>query len=110
VFAGGDVVTGPNSVVDAIAAGKKAARMISNYVSGKLLRTLPKVRLPSFYIEPVESQEDDGDGAHRVEPPLLTVSKRRKNFAEVELCISDEQARCEARRCLRCDIEFTQAE
>ncbi len=108
VFAGGDVVTGPNSVVDAIAAGKKAALMISNYVSGRLLRTLPKVRLPDFYIEPVQTrEEDEGEGAHRVEPPLLTVSKRRKNFAEVELCISEEQARCEAGRCLRCDLEFT---
>ncbi len=108
VFAGGDVVTGPNSVVDAIAAGKRAALMIGNYVSGRLLRSLPKVRLPSVYIEPVESGEEDAESAGRVEPPLLTVSKRRKNFAEVELCISEEQARCEARRCLRCDLEFTQ--
>jgi NADH-quinone oxidoreductase subunit F len=108
VFAGGDVVSGPNSVVDAIAAGKHAATMISNYVSGKLLRALPKVKLPSVYIEPVESLEDeDGESVHRAEPPLLTVAKRRKNFAEVELCISEEQARCEAKRCLRCDLDFT---
>ena len=107
VFAGGDVVTGPNSVVDAIAAGKNAARMIANYVSGRLLRTLPKVKLPEYYIEPAEAAEDETDAAGRVEPPLLTVAKRRKNFAEVELCISEEQARCEARRCLRCDLEFT---
>jgi len=111
VFAGGDVVTGPKSVVDAIAAGKTAARMIGNYVSGRLLRALPKVKLPSFYIEPPEvPEQEEGEDARRVEPPLLTVSKRRKNFAEVELCISEEQARREARRCLRCDLEFTQAD
>jgi NADH-quinone oxidoreductase subunit F len=108
VFAGGDVVTGPNSAVDAIAAGKNAARMIANYVSGRLLRTLPKVKLPSVYIEPAAIEEEEGETANRVEPPLLTVAKRRKNFAEVELCISEEQARCEAKRCLRCDLEFTQ--
>jgi len=109
VFAGGDVVTGPNSVVDAIAAGKRAAHMIANYVSGRLLRTLPKVKLPSVYVEPVGfDDEEEGESASRVEPPLLTVSKRRKNFAEVELCISEEDARREARRCLRCDLEFTQ--
>lgn len=110
VFAGGDVVTGPHSVVHAIADGKTVAKMINNYVTGRLLRTLPKVRLPSFYIEPAESQEQEGDDVRRAEPPLLTVSKRRKNFAEVELCISEEQARCEARRCLRCDLDFTRPE
>ncbi len=107
VFAGGDVVTGPHSVVHAIAAGKNAARMIANYLSGRLLKTLPKVKLPSVYIEPMPADDEEGEDAHRVEPPLLTVAKRRKNFAEVELCISEEQARCEAKRCLRCDLEFT---
>jgi NADH-quinone oxidoreductase subunit F len=108
VFAGGDVATGPSSVVDAIAAGKNAARMIANYLSGRLLRKLPKVKLPEVYLEPVAAEDEEGETAHRVEPPLLTVAKRRKNFAEVELCISEEQARCEAKRCLRCDLEFTQ--
>jgi hypothetical protein len=107
VFAGGDVVTGPNTVVDAVAAGKNAARMIGNYVSGKLLKTLPKVKLPAFYVEPVHFVDEQGESAHRAEPPLLTVAERQKNFDEVELCISEEQARCEAKRCLRCDLEFT---
>ncbi len=108
VFAGGDIVTGPNTVVDAIAAGKNAAQMISNYVSGRLLKVLPKVKLPSFYIEPVETADDDGEAASRVEPPTLPVERRRGSFAEVELCVSEKSARCEARRCLRCDLDFTQ--
>jgi NADH-quinone oxidoreductase subunit F len=106
VFAGGDIVTGPNTVVEAIAAGKSAAVMIGNYVSGRLLKTLPKVKLPSFYIEPLEAQEDEN--AARVHPPELSAAERKGCFKEVELCVSEEQARCEARRCLRCDLAFTQ--
>jgi hypothetical protein len=45
--------------------------------------------------------------AARVQQPHLPVEKRRGNFAEVELCISEEAAQCEARRCLRCDLDFT---
>ncbi|MCY3024146.1 MAG: FAD-dependent oxidoreductase, partial [Planctomycetota bacterium] len=108
VFAGGDVVSGPNTAIDAIAAGKNAALMIGRYVTGKLLKTLPKVKLPSFYIEPLEAHEEEGEAAARVAVPHLPVDKRQRNFAEVELCISESQARCEARRCLRCDLDFTQ--
>jgi len=108
VFAGGDVVTGPSTVIAAIAAGKNAAAMIHNYVSGKLLKVLPKVKLPSFYIEPVESQEDESEAAKRVEAPHLCATERTKTFAEVELCVAERDARCEARRCLRCDLDFTQ--
>ena len=37
----------------------------------------------------------------------LPEAERQGNFAEVELCISEEAAQCEARRCLRCDLDFT---
>ena len=107
VFGGGDVVSGPGTVIEAIAAGKNAALMISRYVEGKLLKTLPKVKLPPTYIEPVEVSEDQ-ESAARVEPPELPPEERRKSHAEVELCISETAALCEARRCLRCDLDFTQ--
>ena len=107
VFAGGDVVTGPSTVVDAIAAGKNAARMISKYVSGQLLKTLPKVKLPTVYVEPVEAAAEGEAAPERVHQPELAVEARRYNFAEVELCVSEDQARTEARRCLRCDLHFT---
>jgi NADH-quinone oxidoreductase subunit F len=108
VFAGGDVVTGPNTVINAVAAGKNAAAMINNYVTGKLLRTLSKVKLPTIYIEPVQVQDEFGEAVNRVAQVLLPAEQRRCSFAEVELCISEEDARCEASRCLRCDLEFTQ--
>jgi NADH-quinone oxidoreductase subunit F len=110
VFAGGDATTGPQTVIGAIAAGKNAALMIRNYVSGKLLKALPKVKLPTAYVEPagLPTDEDAADQVPRVRQPERPVAARRGNFEEVELCISETDARCEARRCLRCDLEFTE--
>jgi len=110
VFAGGDVVTGPSTVVEAIAAGKKAAVMIDRYVSGKLMKTLNHVKLPKVYVAPVTIPEsgDETEDVSRLVQPMLTVAKRKGCFAEAELTPSEEQARKEARRCARCDLEFTQ--
>jgi len=43
-----------------------------------------------------------------VHAPLAPVAQRVCGFSEVELSIDDAQAHREARRCLRCDLEFTQ--
>ena len=110
VFAGGDLVTGPNTVADAIAAGKKAARTIDRYLRGEELREPPEVSLPEAFIEAAAVSEEEREGARRVRPPTLPVESRRKNFAEVEMTLSAEAAACEARRCLRCDLAFTQRE
>jgi NADH-quinone oxidoreductase subunit F len=109
VFGGGDVVTGPNTVIKSIAAGKNAAVMIDRFLTGRQLRVLPKVRLPSVYVEPAEAGEE-GESAGRITPARLSAAARRKTFKEVELCAAEPRALCEARRCLRCDIEFTQPE
>jgi NADH-quinone oxidoreductase subunit F len=108
VFAGGDVVSGPSTVIAAIAAGKQAARMIDRYVSGKLMKVLPKVKLPTTYVEPFMDVEEDVGEMVRLEVPLLPVVQRKKCFAEVELCPTEPQVLAEARRCARCDLEFTQ--
>ncbi len=110
VFAGGDMVTGPSTVVGAVAAGKNAAIMIDRYLHGKLMKTLPKVALPVVYVEPVQLPDEDAEPAARVRPPELPVKERAKCFAEVELAVSEQAAHCEARRCLRCDLDFTQPE
>ena len=107
VFGGGDVVTGPSTVIEAIAAGKNAAIMMDRYMAGKQLKKLSKVILPTVYIAPVSS-EDEGEATGRIHPEHLPVEARMKNFKEVDLCPSENHALCEARRCLRCDIEFTQ--
>jgi len=108
VFGGGDVVTGPSTVIEAVAAGKNAAIMIDRYIQGKQLKQLPAVALPTEYIAPFSTEEEEGEGPARLHPPHLAVEARTKNFREVDLCCSEEHALCEARRCLRCDIEFTQ--
>ncbi|MBL7186577.1 MAG: FAD-dependent oxidoreductase [Phycisphaerae bacterium] len=110
VFAGGDLVTGPNTVVDAIAAGKKAAGVIDRYLRGQEFREPPDVRLPRFFMEPATISDEDSEEAVRVEPAALPAESRRKNFAEVEMSLSTEAATREARRCLRCDLEFTRPE
>jgi NADH-quinone oxidoreductase subunit F len=109
VFAGGDLVTGPNTVVDAIAAGKKAAEVIDQYLRGEEPSGPPQVQLPKVFVQPSPQNEDESEEATRAEPPTLSAKSRKRNFIEVELPFSVEQARAEARRCLRCDLEFTQS-
>lgn len=109
VFGGGDVVTGPSTVIEAVAAGKNAAIMVDRYIQGKQLKVLPNVALPRDYVPPVEGAEEEEGGDHaRIQAPQIPVEARAKNFREVDLCVSEDHALCEARRCLRCDIEFTQ--
>jgi NADH-quinone oxidoreductase subunit F len=108
VFAGGDVVNGPSTVIAAIAVGKQAAVMIDRYVSGKLLKVLPKVKLPSIYVEPFMEVDEDTGETYRLEIPLLPLPERKGCFAEVELCPGEQQVLAEARRCARCDLDFTQ--
>lgn len=106
IFAGGDVVTGPNSVVEAIAAGKKAAVMIDRLLRGLELKQPPKPILPELFIEPAVEEEGMAE-VGRVKPPHTPPTKRKGSFVEVELCLGETEARQEARRCLRCDLEFT---
>ncbi len=108
VFAGGDVATGPNTVVEAIAAGKRAALMIDRHLRGAKMKQPGKPLLPSFFLEPLPSAAAGPPQSPRVKIPLLPVESRALSFAEVEKCLSVEEAGSEAKRCLRCDLEFTQ--
>ena len=105
VFAGGDVVTGPNTVVNAMAAGKIAAETIEKYLSGQPLERAHALTRPSIYIKPVEISEAEAAKAKRPKMPHLTMAQRRKNFKEIELGLTEKMARAEARRCLRCELE-----
>jgi NADH-quinone oxidoreductase subunit F len=108
VFGGGDVVRGPSTVIQAVSDGKEAAEMIDRYMSGKDLRRIPHVKLPTIYVEPMPGEESD-QAPGRPVSPHLAIDQRGKSFAEVELALSEAAAICEARRCLRCDLDFTQA-
>ncbi|HSL19161.1 MAG TPA: NADH-ubiquinone oxidoreductase-F iron-sulfur binding region domain-containing protein [Methylomirabilota bacterium] len=106
VFAAGDVVTGPNTIIEAVAAGRRAAEMILHFVRGEPLEHHNGGCLPTGYVAPVELGEG-GLSEERVETPRASVAWRKRNFAEVEVTLSPEEARAEAARCLRCDLEFT---
>ncbi|MDH4156989.1 MAG: FAD-dependent oxidoreductase [candidate division Zixibacteria bacterium] len=108
VFAAGDVVTGPNTVVESIAAGKRAAVMIDRYVRHEELARIEEPRLPRVYLEPFPADETGELSTGRVETPRAPAEWRTRNFAEVEVSLSIDEAHCESRRCLRCDLEYTQ--
>ncbi len=105
VFAGGDVFTGPKTVVEAISAGKIAAASIEKYLQGKRLSRDYKLSRPSLYVEPIELTEEEIQKAKRAKMPKLSLNARKKNFKEVELGLNEEKAVKEARRCLRCELE-----
>ncbi len=108
VFAGGDVITGPNTVIDAIAAGKRASVMIDRYLRGEELHQPEQRRTPSVYIPPCTLTEEESEGVCRAEAAKLEVEQRLGSFVEVEKTLVEKEAVNEARRCLRCDLEFTQ--
>jgi NADH-quinone oxidoreductase subunit F len=110
VFSGGDVARGPTGVIEAIADGKRAALMIDRFLTGRQLKMIKKVKLPSIYIEPLAADEDDEESEStlaRAVEELVPPEQRRKSFVEVELGLSLQAATNEARRCLRCDLDFT---
>jgi NADH-quinone oxidoreductase subunit F len=107
VFAAGDVVTGPNTIVEAIAAGKRAAAMIERHLRGLPLEIQAESCLPTEFIEPARLETEGSPTVDRIETPRASVEWRRRNFAEVEVTMSPDEARREAGRCLRCDLEFT---
>jgi len=106
VFAGGDFVTGPGMVIDAIAAGRRAAIAIDKYLKGDTSR-VEIYDLKAGVVGELADQEieEAWEEQPRVAVPTLPVQKRKTSFAEVELAFSEERARQEAKRCLRCDLE-----
>jgi NADPH-dependent glutamate synthase beta subunit-like oxidoreductase len=106
IFAGGDAVSGPKTLVEAAAAGKKAAVSIDRFLNGlpvepdndeyfdRLFASL-KLYDPREVIKKVETRE-------RKDPARLSAEKRISNFDEVEQGLSSPDAVAEAERCLRC--------
>jgi NADH-quinone oxidoreductase subunit F len=100
LFAGGDAVQGPSSVVEAIAAGERAAIGIDKMLTGEEHAFWRAEKPADTFFDP----EADPVEYPRSKMGLLPVAKRRHNFQEVELPWSEAVARREARRCLRCDF------
>ncbi len=109
VFAGGDAARGPGALIQAIADGRRAALSIDRYLSGEPLLT-PRELQPLPVAHPTESEiaelvaRDEVNMGSRVAMPTVPVRERVQDFREVELGLTEEQARAEAARCLRCGI------
>ncbi len=101
VFAGGDVVTGPWTVIGAIGAGVKAAQNIDRYLggTGEIPSDIIDISIPG----PPEDVDDVVE-TPRMQMPSLAVEDRTRT-AEVELGFSRDEAVAEASRCLRCDAQ-----
>jgi NADPH-dependent glutamate synthase beta subunit-like oxidoreductase/ferredoxin len=104
VFAGGDAVTGPATVVEAIGAGKRAAEAIERHLSGIPQPKMPPVPVRRARVEWMEVPAGTKMTIRRPEMPLLNLERRRTTFQQVELGYAENAVREEARRCLRCDI------
>ncbi|NTV42485.1 MAG: FAD-dependent oxidoreductase, partial [Syntrophobacteraceae bacterium] len=100
IFAGGDAVTGPKTVIEAIAAGKQAAISMDRFIRGEDLREGREKEWKA-----VEDVRTEGyDRIPRERMPRLHPEERLKTFDEVQLGFSEEQARMEAKRCLDCAV------
>lgn len=99
IFAGGDVVTGPATVIKAIATGKEAAESIDRFIRGVDLKEGRKIKQDR--VEDIKIP-DDVEIQIREKMPVLDLEKATKTFDEVVLGYTSEQAIKEASRCLNC--------
>jgi NADPH-dependent glutamate synthase beta subunit-like oxidoreductase/Pyruvate/2-oxoacid:ferredoxin oxidoreductase delta subunit len=104
IFAGGDVVSGPASVIEAIAMGRKAATSIDKYLggTGAIEEVLVPLEEPSFWL----GREEGFADRRRVAMPAISIEQRRGSFCEVETGLSNKMAVQEAGRCLKCDLRL----
>ncbi len=106
VFAGGDCVTGPSTLIYAMAAGLKAARNIEYWIQQGSVRFFKRSRMRQLIADNEfmagEAAEAPVRNAYRVHNPELDPELRKTMFEEVEQTISPDDAYEEAQRCLRC--------
>ena len=105
VFAGGDAVTGPASVIEAVAAGHKAVEAIHRFIDEEDL---------SQYAQDLAEQQPSGQSWQEIPEAIVPetrvtsrhqdIGKRIGSFEEVNLNFSEAEAQQEARRCLNCGI------
>ena len=104
LFAAGDVVTGPATVVEAIGGGKRAAEAIDRYFEEIPQPKMPSVPARRQRLECLEVPASIKMALNRPAMQTLGDDRRRVTFQQVELGLSEQSAREEAKRCLRCDI------
>jgi putative selenate reductase YgfK subunit len=104
VFAAGDAVSGPATVIEAIGGGKRAAEAIDRHLNNIPQPRMPKIPIRNNIEPPIEMSASRKMTLKHPEMPMLNVDRRRTMFQQVELGYDEESVRREAGRCLRCDI------
>lgn len=106
VFAGGDAVTGPATLIEAMAQGQQAAESIDDYLTHGRIRFRPERRFQKLLkgMRQLQSENLEQPIRHlyRVKVDELDPETRKRKFEEVEKPISVEAAYREAERCMRC--------
>lgn len=107
IFSGGDFITGPSTVIQAIASGRRAAIAINKYIHGDASRVEiidEKTAMPSE--AGLALEDETAKDQARVDVDLEKPEDRVKDFREVEKGYAqNDEAHREAKRCLRCDLE-----
>lgn len=105
IWAAGDCVTGTKSVIAAIEQGREAAISIDRYLGGDgdITAELLDAEEPAQRIGGVPRGFYDG----RVEPRIAPAEERAHSFDVFECPYTEDEARCEASRCLQCDLRLT---
>jgi ferredoxin len=97
VFAVGDVVAGPTSIIQAIAHGRQAAMAVDRYLGGKGIIAEEPI------LDPIERREGVSAGHTRSHMGTVDFGRRLNSFSLVEQGYSRNAAQREAARCLGCD-------
>ncbi|MFX1323167.1 MAG: FAD-dependent oxidoreductase [Promethearchaeota archaeon] len=104
IFAGGEVINSPSSVVHAIEMGRKAACSIDKYLGGN--GEIEDIFIKPDVLNPWLGRDEYFYDKPRVQMPLLSLEERQNSFNEIELGFNETLAMEEANRCLRCDLRF----
>ncbi len=106
VFAGGDFTTGPTFVIRAIASGRRAAIAIDKFLGGDSSRVrIPDEKSARHTTAKLALEEESTEDKPRIDVEFEDAGDRIRDFREVEKGFTEEDARREATRCLRCDLE-----
>ena len=102
VFLAGDVITGTKSVIEAIAGAREAAIECDLYLGGD--GNINETLWDRDPVDPCIGKIEGFASIPRQEPAVETIEKRARSFTMVDLGLNEEQALCEASRCLQCDL------
>jgi NADPH-dependent glutamate synthase beta subunit-like oxidoreductase len=104
VFAGGDLVSGPASVIEAIQAGRIAASSIDKYLGGN--GEIEQKLIPDEEENPYIRRDEGFANKKRVRNKKMPIQKRLYGFSQIEYCLDEKAAIEEAKRCLKCQLRL----